>query len=528
MAWDDEPPPVSSWDSAPPTSDELEGKSVGGFVKNIGTDIADTAKGIGTLAKGLVTHPIDTAVSTAKALPGAIVEEGKRIGVGELLTGNFGNAVSKFGNALYDKPLTTALDVIPAAGAAGKGIKAWRGGKSAAKAGTLAETAAPVADDLGHITSSIDDAVKTGASREIPVREPLAGSAPPPVSYTPPSASAPPPAAPAAPTGVPGVVDDVVSHLGEKAKTAVKGPLDEVHDFLSQKYGKFNETPGAMENFGKALQQKGRGMELKEIGGTPGMMRTLRDRFGEDYIEALADLSGEKGITKGFFNFQTGNAIKKLSDESGRAIGALREMAVNRGATHNVEELIKAIRAELDPLYMSGAGSTQKGTYLKALQDIRRSAPDAKSLAETLTEKNRFIKKNRITQPLGAASDVYNAASRLNNELIVGKLNPMEAHLYQASLRDFASSRVFDKMYGITYGRDMAGRSGPSSPINYLKDIGGRKIMQKVFSNVGRRMQKSPGEMRSTRALTTEVLESIEDSIDEIIEAMGKGEAPPQ
>lgn len=300
-------------------------------------------------------------------------------------------------------------------------------------------------------------------------------------------------------------------------------PLKAVNDYLAKQYGKTSKTPGISENLGQALEQKARGMRLKEIGGSPGQLRQLRDRFGEDLVNNLSDLAEKKGITKGFFNFQTGKAIKNLSKESGQNIGALRDLAVQRGAIHNLDDLIGQIKQKFDPQFMSGSGSSQRGAYLKALQDLKKSAPDAHSIAQTITDTNNFVKKNRLTQPLSATTDVMNEASRLNNELIKQFLNKDEATLYDNSLHDFAASKIFNKMYGFTYGRDMAGRSGPANILNVIKDIGGRKIMEKVFSRVGKYMQKTPDALSNPKALSAEVLDSVDNALDEIIQQMGKG-----
>lgn len=538
-----------------------EPKSVMGAVKNLGSDIKNTVTGAGHMVSSLLQDPVgftlpgalmkgakfltsgkteSPTLNMAKNIPGSLAEEGKRIGAGELLTGHPINAAEKFGNALYNKPLTTSLDVLPAIDGInslrGAG-KVARGSEIASESANVAEKVAPVVEDVTRVTSSApsplnlgDEAAnilkKTpespfpipsrveGAPAAVDVGNEAASILKQP-SEIPPAASAP-------------GIRETISGLKEKIPTAIKGPLDEVGDFLTQKYGKATKTPGVIENVGKALEQKGRGMRLKEIGGSPGQVRVLRDRFGETVVNDLADLADKKGITKGFFNFQTGNEIKNLTEKAGKNIGAIRDIATKRGAIHNSENLIQSIRAELDPIYMTGSGSSQKGPYLKALQDIRKSNADVTSIAKTISEKNRFLKKNKLTQPIGAGTDVFNTANRLNNDLIRKFLKPAEADLYKESLRDFSAAKVYDKMYGFTYGRDMAGRSGPSSILNFVKDIGARKIMEKVFSNVGKKMQANPSKYGNPLELTSDVLDSIDNALDEIIDQMGSGGNVPQ
>lgn len=512
---------------------DTEEKSVGGFARNLGGDVKDTVLGLGHLVKNLATHPIDTTVGTVKGLPHALIEEGKRIGAGELLTGHPINALEKFGDAAYEKPLTTGLDVLPAVGAAGKLANFGRAGKTGklAEMATQAERAgASVADDLVKMQPD-----KVGKSATLEAAEQFAKE----------QVDAPRPfEAPSNTVKGNTVLKEAPEPRktpiefeaigGEEAKTPPPGgstppkdPLKDVYDYIAKKYGKASETEGVASNLGRTLEQKARGMRLKEIGGTPGQIRTLRDRFGEQTINDLADLAEEKGITKGFFNQQMGDKIKELSKSSGESIGAVRDIAKGRGAVHNPDELIAAIREKLDPVYMKGTGSSQRSAYLKALEDIKRSKPDVVSLAETISAKNKYISKNKLTQPLGAARDVMNQAARLNDELIGKFLNPEEAALYAESLKDFSASKVFDKMYGYTFGRDMAGRTGPSGPINFLKDVGGRKVMEKVFDTVGKRLQKDPNFLKSPSKLSAEVLDAMDQSLDEIIEQMGGGGAAP-
>lgn len=304
-------------------------------------------------------------------------------------------------------------------------------------------------------------------------------------------------------------------------------PLQAVNDFVKEKFGKAEQTSGFKQNLGKSFVQKSKGMNLKEIGANPGQIRKLKERFGEPMVEGLADLAEEKGITKGFFNFQTGNAIKELDKTSGANIGAVRRIAKERGAAHNPDELLAKIRSELDPIYMKGTGSSQKGTYLKALEDIKNSGADVESLANTISDKNAFIAKNKLTLPLGPTKEVMKIANRLNNEKINTVLNPQEQALLQESLKDFSAAKVFDKMYGFTYGRTMGGRTGPGGFWNTVKDVGGRKVMQKLYKNVGEGLQKTPDKykFKDVKSLSADVLDAIDEALDEVIDQMGSN--PP-
>ena len=161
---------------------DADPKSLSGFVSNLGQDVVGNVKGIGQLAEGLVEHPIDTA----EAIPGALVNEGKRIGLGELLTGHPVNAIEKLGNAAYEKPLTTAFDVAPVVGAAGKALgiggAAGEGAGAAAdvaKAAETAEEATPAAEAAKAVESAAKPTTELPSLKDLPVVQPGAKEGPP-------------------------------------------------------------------------------------------------------------------------------------------------------------------------------------------------------------------------------------------------------------------------------------------------------------------------------------------------------------
>ena len=109
-------------------------KSVAGFAGNLGSDIMNTGKSLASAGVSLTKNLIDPAninesITSGslqptkdklsedwqglKSIPGALMDEGKRIGGDELLKGNFGAAANKLGNAFYDKPISTAADFSP-------------------------------------------------------------------------------------------------------------------------------------------------------------------------------------------------------------------------------------------------------------------------------------------------------------------------------------------------------------------------------------------------------------------------------
>lgn len=474
------------------TDEPAPDKSVAGFAKNIGTDIKDTAVGLGHLGKGLMTHPIDTAVTTAAGIGPAIFNEGKRLGIGELLTGHPINAAEKFGQAVYEKPLTTALDVLPAVGAAGKALgiggKAAKGAEMALEAGKAAETLAPAVE---------------GAVKAAPLAEEAAGAAK--IAGTAPN------------------LERIASQVGEAIPGIVKEPLKEAGKFVESKYGQLAAKPGWAETLGDVALRKAQSMRFREMGASPGQIRKLMDKMGEEKLRSLSDLAEEKGITKPIVSSQIGKNIENLHETSGKTIGAMRELAAKRGAIHDPNGLVQAIKAELDKKYLQGGmASSEKGGYLKALKEISNTPPKADALAKKITDLNEYATKNQMIQKKGAFSDVANAASRINNQLIEKFLSPQEMEAYRQSLRDFGASQIFKRFYGFRAGRELAGRSGPGGILRNIKqtamDIGGNKLVEKVLDKFGRKLKTNPGLAKDLGSLGEEALSDILSSLDEVID----------
>ena len=140
---------------------EKEPASLGGFASNLGKDIIGNVKGVGELAKGLVTHPIDTI----SAIPGGIAQEAKRVGGGfvskEAPYVHPIEGIKQAGQAMYDKPLSTGMDAAAlfglgkgAAGMMGRGAEAAEVGRAAVPALEEAAPAVEKAPSLYHATSA--------------------------------------------------------------------------------------------------------------------------------------------------------------------------------------------------------------------------------------------------------------------------------------------------------------------------------------------------------------------------------------
>lgn len=127
-------PPES--DSIVPTGNE---KSVGGLARNAVSDAGNIISGTVGLAGNLIAHPIDTTKQVVTGLPAGLKAWAQELGVPEALHGQFGEALKKFGESAYEKPVSRALDVASVAMPALKATGVLKGADAAAMADKAAE-----------------------------------------------------------------------------------------------------------------------------------------------------------------------------------------------------------------------------------------------------------------------------------------------------------------------------------------------------------------------------------------------------
>lgn len=318
-------------------------------------------------------------------------------------------------------------------------------------------------------------------------------------------------------------VTEGIMGAADKAKTAIKGPMDEVREILESKYQKASEKPGFKDVLGDKMIRNAQGMRFREMGGTPGQARVLVQKIGEDGLRELMDVAKEKGITSSPVGFRRRQATAALEQSSGRAIGGIRELASKRGAVHDANSIVNRIRERLDSDYLGkGTASGQKGAYMKALEDIKSAASSPDLLAKKISEMNRMATKNKMTQPTGAITDVANEASRLNNELIKKHLAPKEIEFYDQSLRDFGASKIFKKLQSFEVGREMGGRAGVGGLFRNLKqgamDLGGNKVLENFYDKFGPKLKSDPNLTKNLASLSEGAIEDLLSSLDEAID----------
>ncbi len=528
MAWDDSPPtapdvqtspPQGGWDAAAPTKDELESPSVGGFAKNLGHDVVDTAKGVASLGIGLATHPIDTSVGVLSGLPRAVVGEGKRLGIGEALTGHPINAVEKFGGALYDKPLTTALDVLPAAGAVGKALgiggEAARVAEMAAEAGKaadLGETAAKVGGlgaEAGRAVSAAPEAVDMGPEVANILK------------------TAPTSAAETATESVPlgSTFQDTVANLGKHISEDVKAPLSQVGDYLSQKYGQASANPNWANTIADYTKQHAQNMTLKELGAAPGQIR----KIGVDRARALADYADQNGLVGKTGTIGREQIIPQRLNEAGGAVGAFRKMAADRGAVVNPDDFINQIRTQLDQKYLQpGLHSGEKGLYSKALAELKRSGGRADDVADKVSELFKESKNlDRLKQPSGPIADVARVARDINHDMISKALTPDEMKLYEHGLEDYGALTQINEFVKRRGSTEAGGRLGPGSGISraavqkFLDSVGYR-AQAKIMRGLSDKIRSNPEIVKTPTNLFRNYADQAAEAIDEMTTDVGQ------
>ncbi len=485
------PPPGFKIDQPEPWSNVPMNavKDVGGMIKG-GLEAARNTLDPAHLTESAMAGSLEPSLQVFKNAPANVASMGKQLyeGAKDLVT----HPIETF----KKHPINTALNV---AGAADLGLNAIGMMRGAGAAGATAEAIPP---------TMADDAVQLAPEANAP--EPTVGT-----TASVPGATA----VESVPMG--STFQETVNNLGRKVPPPIQEPLQQVKDFISQKYGETAAKPGFGDVAGDVMLRKAQGMRFRELGGTPGQARVLTQKLGEDALRDITDFAKEKGITRSPIGASRRAATKALNESSGRAIGGIREMAAKRGAIHDPNSLVSAIREELDPIYLGkGGASSEKGAYLKALQDIKASASTPDSVAQKITEMNRRAVKNKLTQPTGATTDVANAASRINNDLIQKHLSPEEFDFYKQSLNDFKNTKIINKLQNYEVGREMAGRSsGIGGLWGEAKDTfmkaGGSKVLENFYDTFGKRLKS--GAPNTIGALSEGALEDILTSLDDAL-----------
>ncbi len=565
-SWNDDPVVTTA---EPWQEDPIEPFSVSKTIKNIPSDIKGIATGAFNLAKPVV-DPLGITESAMKGsfdpmieratgqtgreafkqaagIPGGLIEEGKRIGIGELATGHPINAANQFTSAFQEKPVSTALDVAPFLSPFMKGAPV-----EAPLAEEAASTAAKVAPETA--SAGLRSAVKLRGKTYVGEPGELHVDVIRKIAET---------------EGIPeSEVYDVVNKIGDQgfakgnefltrqeaaAQTGVKGeaaslraagklepegtfenlkrkipqdiqdPMKQVGEYLKKQYGQTAGKPGMANIAADYLKEHAQNMNLKEMGAAPGQVRKIGvERAHElaDYAEQN-DLVGPKIGTQGRERL----VAKKLEDAGG-AVGAFRKMATDRGAIHDPETLVNQVRANLDAKYLKGGmHSGQKGTYAKALQELKNAGKTPQEMADKVTEMFKEAKnQNPLGKPTGPLADVAHQVRDLNQKLIKQHLSPEEMTLYEKSLEDYGALTQIREFVKRRSSTEAGGRLGPGSGISRAAvqkflDAFGYRTEARIASKLADYIRKNPDVMSRPKDIFRNYADEAAEAVHEMGEA---------
>jgi hypothetical protein len=473
--------------------------TLGGFAKNLGNDVVGNVKGLGTLAKGVIdpmnlreainqgsTEPIKQAWNTVKAVPGALLDEGKRLGGNELIHGDIPGAGRKLSQAMYDKPLSTGLDVAGLVGGV-EGV-----GNLLGKGAEVGEAEAPA----------------------------LAESVAPKV------AEAAPAAAPVATPNLTG--------LANKADAAIPGIMDKgkaVGDYLTNQFKKGSEKSLQNSTVEQYLTKDVRGKTMRSLGATSRQIKQM----GEDRANHLADYAREKGLV----DIKTGDigAAQKIRDtqtQSGQIVGDMRQLATQRGAAHDIPALVQDIQSKLANKYdlaedaPKGTRSGGAGDIRKALVDVQKTAPTPDAMAKTITDlfhqaksENMATNIRKVGPPEGPLADVARELRKANEKLLADKLSPQEMKIYHNALEDYGATTQLNEFTKMKYARDMSGRLPPGMGImrGALQkglDVVGYRGLARIEDNIAKWLKKNPSGTTTPKELFRHLVDESADAVDDV------------
>lgn len=142
---------AASADTFAASATKPQPKSVGGFATNIGRDIVDIGKGVGTM----LAHPIDTASDLGKLGLGMSEAIQRRMGLidypqseGEKLAGLAGSGIAEAIkhplDYAYERPFSAAMNLSGGLGALSKGAQLTGMARTASSLGKLSELSNPI------------------------------------------------------------------------------------------------------------------------------------------------------------------------------------------------------------------------------------------------------------------------------------------------------------------------------------------------------------------------------------------------
>lgn len=409
-----------------------------------------------------------------KGMPGAVLNEAK-----QTLT----HPIETF----KQHPINTALNVAGAAGAVGEGLGMLGEAGEGAKVAELAKEPPPIPEAHGRVPPSNAEPINIPSEAADILKKANEPKPPPP----------PIPEKPVSPD-----------------------PMQQVNDYVKKQYEKTAQKPGIANVAADYLKEHSQNMTLKELGAAPGQVR----KIGVDRAHELADYALENNLAgPKIGSIGREKLIPKRLEEAGGAVGAFRKMATDRGAKIEPNQLIDQVRANLDQKYLtSGMYSGQKGLYMKALSELKKTDGTAESLSDKVSEIFREAKKaDRLKQPSGPLADVARQVRDINHNLISKTLTPEEMSLYEKSLEDYGALTQIHEFVKRRGSTEAGGRLGPGSGISramvqkFLDSVGYR-TEAKVASKLSDFIRKNPDVMTRPKDIFRKYVDEAADAVDEM------------
>jgi len=446
----------------------LQGKPLGE------TPVGEGAKALYDVGKGALHGAWQGVKDTGSAIKAPF----EMMGGEDLAQTDIGQ---KFRERPLSVPAGVAGTVLPAVSA----FKALRG------AGAAAEEGAGLAGEAGA-------AAEEGAGA-IPK--------PPPVGEAPPLGSVPPEPPP----------------VGAAPKP---NPLQEVSDYVANKYGKVSSKPGFTEGIGRYLQDASQKMGGKDIGIQPRQIQSMGQGFkGLEKAEALVDYAREKGyLDPGLTDIARKAAIKQNMKQAGQQLEAVRAISDTRGAPPIAE-----IRNQLQTQLTADFGIDAPNEINKVLQKFDKAAkenPTFSGMADLASELNKSkTPAKSMGQHPGPTTDGANIVSQMTNDAARKLLNPQEQKLYTDSLRDFGAHKKLEQAVAASGRRELSARTNQRGLVGRLfqeaLDRGGYRVAGNVANRLGKSMVESPAKVKTLPQFFEELAHHTDDVMDEALDIQG-------
>ena len=526
-----EPPEGYTLDTTQPTPPEgytLDQPDRPGILSRLGTGAMNDIKGLGELASKAADFPVDimdavsgnvnplkedttAAAQGVNAAPAALIKQAQEIGAQPLkmIPGPTGEDFKKAypENPFIEHPINTAAFLSPLRSGAMDAI------------GNVIPNPLKAAPEAAIPESVLARLPRTETPSPVEVQKSAPEATPTPdfIEPNPVNPGAAP--TPKPQTGLlPQSIQDFLNNQKSKVPSDVK-------DFVDEKANKVGDTPLNRGTLGAYTEKSARATTLKNLGASPGQLR----KIGKERAEQLADYASSKGMNDiKLGDVGRGKKIEAINKESGEMVGDMRQIAAQRGATHDMHTLLTDIHSKLGDKYSTGIDSGEQGAYNKALEEVAKTAPTPDAVAKTVSKLFAKAKNDNVAAglrhlqaPTGPYADVARELRRANEGLLSKTLNKQGLNVYHNALEDFGAStqlREFDKM---KWTKEMGGRLPPGMGImraglqNTLDAVGYRGIAN-IQSRISKWLKENPTATTTPKELFRHYVDESAEAIHEI------------